>query len=100
MHQPRQAFGQAASGRPRSEIRGHFRFAKGLQSDLVTQLMNQEVLLEHAQRMFREYDVHWTVRGDHHQSGGCSAASKRRDDVHRGVVHPLDILESQQQWTV
>src|ERR1700749_1418426 len=61
--------------------------------------MTQQILLERIYGMARKNNVNRTVRADQHQSRRSMATRKSGDQIDRGIVHPVQIFENQEQWT-
>ena len=61
--------------------------------------MNQKILLERIYGMARKNNVNRTVRADQHQSRRSMATCKGGNQIDRGMVHPVQIFEDEEQWT-
>jgi hypothetical protein len=95
--QPRQALRErSASGRG-GEIGGDLGFAERCQGGVVTQLMHPQFLRQRLQGVVPQGQVHRPGGGDQKQLGGRPAARQGRQQIDRGVVHPLEILDDQQE---
>ena len=95
--QPGQALRQGGTGGHGGEIGGDVGGAERLDRELVTQLMHPQVLRERLQGMVPHGQVSRTGGGHQQQLGGRPATRQSREHIHRGGVHPLEILQDHQE---
>jgi hypothetical protein len=71
----------------------HFRLAQRDQGDFATQAVDQQIRYESLQGMAGRFRMQRAAGRKQHQFRGGPAARQRRDEVHRGVIDPVQVFE-------
>ncbi len=79
------------------EIVRDIRVPQVFEGQLGAQTMDEEILLEHLQRVLRHHDVARTVRAEHHELRRSAPPGQRRDHVEGGEIDPVKVFEGEDE---